>query len=295
MTVEQFEVPVRGGTLVGSSVGSVTGAGTVGPPVLLLHGGPGLSDYLDGLLPELDGLRVARYQQRGLDPSTAREPYDVAVQVDDVVAVLDHLGWARPLVLGHSWGGHLLLHLLAAHPDRVGAAVVVDPLGAVGDGGREEFEAELERRLPDDVRERAVELDRRAMAGEGTDDEALESLMPAVAGVLLRPGPRARAARTSTSVSRRTPPRWSPWWPSCPGLAARLGDVRVPTRFVHGALSPMPVTASTDSAALLGAEVDVVAGSGHFLWLESPGAVRRNVDLLLPEIVRPDWGSGGGR
>ena len=56
-----------------------------------------------------------------------------------------------------------------------------------------------------------------------------------------------------------------------PGLAARLRGVRVPTRFVHGALSPMPVTASTDSAELLGAEVDVVADCGHFLWLEAPG------------------------
>ena len=287
MTVERFEVPVQGGTLVGEVTGD-------GPEVLLLHGGPGLSDYFDGLLPELEGLRVARYQQRGLDPSTARGPYDVAVQVDDVIAVLGLLGWASPLVVGHSWGGHLLMHLLATRPDLVGAALVVDPLGAVGDGGGQEFGAELERRLPDDVRERAVELDRRAMAGEGTADEALESLRllwPAYFSVWDRaPEPPQIAigveayAATMESVAAELP-----------GLAARLGDVRVPTRFLHGGLSPMPVTASTDSAALMGAEVDVVADSGHFLWLEAPGSVRRNVDALLREIVGRDWSSGGGR
>ena len=88
MAAQRFEVEVPGGTLVGT----VTG---VGPPVLLLHGGPGLNgDYLDELVPELsDAYRVAWYQQRGLDPSTAREPYDVAVQVADVGRVLDALGW----------------------------------------------------------------------------------------------------------------------------------------------------------------------------------------------------------
>jgi proline iminopeptidase len=287
VTVERFEVQVRGGTLVGSVAGE-------GPGVLLLHGGPGLSDYLDGLLPELVGLRVARFQQRGLAPSTAREPYDVAVQVDDVVAVLDHLGWTSPLVVGHSWGGHLLLHLLATQPGRVGAAVAVDTLGAVGDGGGEAFEAELVRRTPADVRERARELDRRAMAGEGTSEEARESMdlvWPAYFSAWEKAPPPfdiaigvEAYAETMQSVAAELP-----------GLAARLRGVRVPTRFVHGALSPMPVTASTDSAELLGAEVDVVADCGHFLWLEAPGSVRRNVDALLPEIVRQDWSSEGGR
>jgi len=43
-----------------------------GPPVLLLHGGPGLSyDYLDWLAEDLgSGYRLAAFQQRGLEPST---------------------------------------------------------------------------------------------------------------------------------------------------------------------------------------------------------------------------------
>ena len=58
-----------GGLLRGSLTGS-------GDPLLLLHGGPGLSgDYLQPVVDELaDGYRVATYQQRGLAPSTARAP-----------------------------------------------------------------------------------------------------------------------------------------------------------------------------------------------------------------------------
>src|SRR6185295_8735037 len=123
-----------------------------------------------------DGYRVAGYQQRGLPPSTARAPYDVATQVADVVAVLDGLGWERAVVAGHSWGGHLLLHLLAARPERVAAALVIDTLGGVGDGGEAEFDAEMLRRTPARDVERVEHLERRAMAGEGTEDDLMESM-----------------------------------------------------------------------------------------------------------------------
>src|SRR5580658_760402 len=56
--------------------GSITGwlAGD-GPPVLVLHGGPGLSDYTAPLAAELtDAFGVIRYQQRGLAPSVTSGP-----------------------------------------------------------------------------------------------------------------------------------------------------------------------------------------------------------------------------
>src|SRR6476646_9650289 len=115
-----------------------------GPEVLLLHGGPGMTDYMQSLLPELAGYRVASFQQRGVAPSTLAGPFDVPTLRDDVIEVLDTLGWESPVMIGHSWGGHLLLHLLAGTPRRVGAALLVDPLGAVGDGGLAAFQAELQ-------------------------------------------------------------------------------------------------------------------------------------------------------
>src|SRR3954453_4737689 len=137
-------------------VGYVTGAG---PAVLLLHGGPGMTDYMQSLLPELDGLQTASFQQRGVAPSTLAGPFDVSTLRDDVVDVLDSLGWEAPTMIGHSWGGHLLLHLLAVGPARVGAALLVSPLGAVGDGGLAAFQAELQRRLPKVTLARVNELE----------------------------------------------------------------------------------------------------------------------------------------
>jgi hypothetical protein len=61
-------------------------------------------------------------------------------------------------------------------PQRVHGGLAIDPLGAVGDGGFEAFDAELLRRTPERDRRRAQELDERAMDGEGSSEEMDESL-----------------------------------------------------------------------------------------------------------------------
>ena len=277
MLGDSFEIAVDGGSLRGSVVGH-------GDAVLLLHGGPGLPwTYLQSLVDELcDGYQVAAYQQRGLPPSTAGAPFDVPTQVEDVVAVLDGLGWDRAVVIGHSWGGHLLLHLLATHPERVADAMVVDPLGGVGDGGEALFEAELSRRTPPESAERARQLDQRAMEGRGTEADAVESLR--LCWPAYFPDPAAAPPFPDMQLSVEA---YSATFESLhtelPGLAGRLVGLTVPTLFVHGASSPMPVTASTDTARAIGpaATVQVLDGAGHFVWLDRPGAVRAALDHLV--------------
>ena len=261
--------------------GWVTGSG---PAVLLLHGGPGMTDYMESLLPELDGYRVASFQQRGVAPSTLAGPFDVPTLRDDVIAVLDALDWRAPAMIGHSWGGHLLLHVVAATPTRVGAALAVDPLGAVGDGGFAAFEVELMRRLPEETVARLRELDALEATRPLTLAERLEAMEIAWPGYfssleVAQPIPQSGHAPSDES--------WASIRAELPALAEKLRGCTVPTRFVHGALDPLPVTASTDSAELMGAAVDVLPGNGHFPWLEDPGCVRRNLDQLLPPSG--DW------
>jgi pimeloyl-ACP methyl ester carboxylesterase len=275
----EFRAPVAGGELVGH-------VGGVGPELLLLHGGP-LSNYLEPLADELrDGYRVATYQQRGLEPSTLAEPYDVASHLGDVIAVLDHLGWKRATVGGHSWGGYLLLHVLVTHPDRVAAALVVDPLGGVGDGGFPAFGAELVRRTPTEAVARAEMLDQRLMEGIATEAEAIESLRIFWPAYFPSPGrapafPELRINAVSAGATLESAVA------ELPGLADRLAGSRVPTTFVHGAASPMPVTASTDTAEVIGtaARVVVVPDAGHFMWMDVSGCLRGPLDELA-ELAR---------
>jgi proline iminopeptidase len=276
MAGEAFEVTVEGGRLRGTIAGQ-------GEPVLLLHGGPGLPEtYLQPLMDELSAAyRVALYQQRGLPPSTAGAPYDLRTQVADVAAVLDALGWERAILAGHSWGGHLLLHVLAEFPDRVSAALVIDPLGGVGDGGEAEFDAEMKRRTPPEDVERADRLDKQAMEGQGTEAELRESMGLFWPAYFAEPA-KAPPFPDLTFSLEAYAATFASLHDELPRLAGRLAGSEVPTLFVHGAASPMPLTASTDSAEAIGpaATVEVLAGAGHFPWVERPGALRSSLERL---------------
>jgi len=274
-----FTVSVAGGALGGWVVGQ-------GPPVLLLHGGPGLSyDYLDGLAAELgSGYRVAGYQQRGLEPSTIEGPFTIAQAIADVVAVLDELAWSRTLIVGHSWGGHLALRFAAAHPERLLGALAVDPLGIAGDGGMAAFEAELLARTPKDGRERARELDERAMAGEGTAEDGLESLAIVWPAYFADPwrAPAMPPIRMSVEAYSGIAGELTA---GTEEVSAQLATGGVPYGVIAGAGSPMPwgqaARASADIAPQ--AFLTVVPAAGHFPWLEVPGSVRDAMNRLPHE------------
>jgi pimeloyl-ACP methyl ester carboxylesterase len=273
---ETFTVDAAGGVLAGWT-------SSAGPRVLLLHGGPGLSfEYIDDLAAELgSGFRVAAYQQRGLEPSTRQGPFTIAQAIEDAVAVLDGLDWDRALVVGHSWGGQLALRLLAVHPERVLGALAVDPVGVVGDGGIAGFEAEMTARTPQADRRRARELDDRAMAGQATPEEALESLRimwPAYFGdpenVPPMPPMRMSVEAYAGVIGEVVA--------DSEQLAAKLGASSVPYGVVAGAGSPMPWGQAARATAELssGAFLTVVPGAGHFPWFEQPGCVRAALTRL---------------
>lgn len=272
MRGEAFSVAVPGGHVDGWVDGD-------GVPVLMLHGGPGLSyDYLEDLADEIGpGHRVASFQQRGLAPSMLDGPFDIDTHLSDIAAVLDSLGWPAAVIVGHSWGGHLGYHFAAAMPERATAVLCIDPLGAVGDGGdggEAEFSAEMQRRAPEETRTRAAELDARAMAGEGTVEDALESLRlfwPAyfaswdAAPPMPEIGISVDAyAGTFVSIHERLL-----------GLETALPGITVPVGIVVGGSSPIPTSQAHGTAsAIAGAWVEVVADAGHFPWFERPGSVR---------------------
>ena len=253
-----------------------------GPRVLLLHGGPGLGfDYLNDLADELaEENDVAWYQQRGLAPSAAEGPFTVATDIGDARRVLDALGWERAYVVGHSWGGHLALHVAEALPDRLLAVLAVDPLGSVGDGRWPEFDEEIFRRTPEDIRARARELDELTTAGAADDELALEQMRLVWPAYFADPE-QAPPMPELRMASERSAQMAQSILAELPLLEAGLPRIAVPVGFVHGSRSPMPVAASTDAADLIPeAWVDVVDGAGHFVWVEAPGAVRTSLRRL---------------
>jgi len=113
--------------------GTVEGEGAA---LLFLHGLTALASVQRGNAPR--GYRVAAYDQRGhgaATPVTAPEAFGIGEFVADALAVLDHLGWERPVVCGTSMGAAVALRLALGHPQRVRALALVAP--AFGDAPNE--------------------------------------------------------------------------------------------------------------------------------------------------------------
>jgi proline iminopeptidase len=251
-----------------------------GPRVLLLHGGPGLSyDYLEWLADELgDGFSLAAFQQRGLAPSSVEGPFDLATAVADAIAVLDAVGWEKAWIVGHSWGGHLLVRLLLAAPERCLGGLAIDPLGVIGDGGYAMFEQAMNDRTPAADRARAEELDQRALRGEGTEEDALESMR------LYWPAYFAdRSVTPAMPELRLSVEAYSALLKEATSADTDPSAIRAPFGAVVGGGSPMPFAeaAAPTVARIEGAWLEVVPGAGHFPWYEVPGSVHAALTRLI--------------
>jgi pimeloyl-ACP methyl ester carboxylesterase len=122
---EPFEIERDGVTIAGETSGS-------GPDVVLLHGLTATRRYVtmgSKGLPRA-GYRVTAFDARGHGESGAagsREEYEYRDMVDDLVAVLDHLGAERVALAGGSMGAATAMAFALAFPERLAALVQITP------------------------------------------------------------------------------------------------------------------------------------------------------------------------
>lgn len=140
-------VSVRGGTL------RVARAGPPAPEadavVLAVHGLTGSHVAFRPIARELTtrtAMCVLAPDLRGRGQSnTLSGPYGHAVNVNDLLAVLDDAGVERALLVGHSSGAYAAALLAAEHPERVTAVVLLDAGASFPTAGRDQvFEDVLE-------------------------------------------------------------------------------------------------------------------------------------------------------
>jgi lipase len=105
------------------------------PPVLAVHGITGFGARFGRLAACIPERRWLCPDLRGHGASAPLAPWRTEDHVEDLVAVLDDAGASRVELVGHSFGGHLALHLLAAAPDRIDRVVLLDPASLL-DAGR---------------------------------------------------------------------------------------------------------------------------------------------------------------
>ncbi|BCK53671.1 alpha/beta fold hydrolase [Nocardia wallacei] len=99
-----------------------------GPSVLALHGLTGHGRRWEALAAALPEVRVVAPDLRGHGRSTALPPWTFETVVDDVLPLLDD---TPAVVVGHSFGAAVALHLAHRRPELVRRLVLLDPAIAV--------------------------------------------------------------------------------------------------------------------------------------------------------------------
>lgn len=160
---DDLRIPVTGGCTLHAS----RWPGDEGrAPFVLVHGLASNLHLWDGVAERLAaaGHPVTAVDQRGHGRSDKPDSgYDLATVSDDLAALIDWLGYDRPVVTGQSWGGNVVVELAVRHPELTRGIVCVD-------GGW----IDLQRSFPDWEACRAA-LTPPAIAG--TPREAVEAML----------------------------------------------------------------------------------------------------------------------
>ena len=98
-------------------------------PILIVHGLSYFSwDWLEVAHALGADREVVCMDMRGFGDSdwSATKDYSVPTMAQDIVTVLDHVGWNRAVLIGHSMGGRSTTCTAAKHPGRIAALALID-------------------------------------------------------------------------------------------------------------------------------------------------------------------------
>jgi proline iminopeptidase len=268
----------------------VTGTGS-GLPVVLLHGGPGLSSFYMKPLEALgDDRPVVRYDQLGggkSDPITDTTLFTIPHFVTELDSLRSHLGIERMHVVGHSWGTILGLEYYRAHPEHVASLTLASasldiPLW-------ERTARRLLATLPDSM-QHAVEVREAAQEYDAADYQtALNEFYSRY--VWLRPDP---ADLDSTMATFNQSIYGYMQGPSEFTITGTLKDydatpylsrIQVPVLYTVGAVDEADTTNVRHFADLTpGARMVVIPDAAHIVTWDNPQATVAAVREFLRQV-----------
>jgi proline-specific peptidase len=262
------------------------------PPLLVLHGGPGLPhDYLQDLARVAEGGRaVVFYDQLGCGNSD--HPDDPALWtidtfVEELATVREALGLERIHLLGHSWGGWLALEYALGRPSGLVSLVLASTCASLPAYAAQT--RRLKQSLPAEVQQ---VLDRHEAAGTTDDPAYAQAAMAYITRWICRRDPlpdhvlRSFMNLSGDVYARMQGPEWNvtgnlkDW-----DVTARLGQLDLPVLVTSGRHDEM-------TPALVGPLVDGIKGSewvlfedsAHLAMVEEPDRYRQVLQSWLGRV-----------
>lgn len=260
-----------------------------GPPVVVLHGGPG-SDHrhLVGLGSLAKDRSLFFYDQRGCGRSTRSAttgPISWSNHIDDLEAIREALGQDRMVVVGYSFGGLLLQLYAARHPDRIRGMVLI---GSPEPEARriEHIQKTVNARIGEGTREWLRSLQKLGLLQLDSDWITSEITRRVWRDAYIHPKHTSKvdfgSIHVCSAANRGT-------LGSLGSLdeTQRLSRVAAPVLLVYGDYDPVPIESGRRLAAVFPrAELVALDETGHMPWIEAPSPFARAVDRFLLQFSR---------
>lgn len=240
------------------------GAGDL-TPVVFIHSLAGHTGHWTHQLAHVRATRRAvalDLRGHGSSPVPAGNDYSVPAMARDVAAALNQPRLERVILVGHSIGALVAVEYAAAYPDRVAGLLLLDPAG--------------------DARKVPAEMMQSFFAAMATDYSR------AIAGYweenLVGSPPDVRAAvmtdlhatpRAAVEGALRALLTYDPVTP--------LTSYRGPARTINTRLNDVPMGLASLVPSL---PVRKIEGTGHWLQLDKPDDVNREIDDFLAAVGR---------
>ncbi|MER3555102.1 MAG: proline iminopeptidase [Meiothermus sp.] len=263
------------------------------PAIVVLHGGPGGSSYplREGIGEELEAFRVLYLDQRGSgrSPELPAETrlFTVDALVEDLEALREHLEIDSWALLGHGFGAIPALEYARQFPQTAQSLVLINPWTNFPWLSKQLYRASLELR---GMSAADIEV-------ETPDDptallnEAFASVEPkAVFDHLMFPSAHSRMEYEWTVEGEGIVGAHSPGQMFVRNGLWRLDytpylvQVRPPLTVIVGDRDGTAYPEAQTAADLTGGGLEVLAGAGHYPWIDEPYALAEALLGSLEEL-----------
>lgn len=235
-----------------------------GEPVLLTHGYSATSQMWKGQVEAFAGrYRITTWDMRGHGQTDSPDDlalYSEAATVEDMAAILDHLGIEKAVIGGLSLGGYMSMAFNVAHPEKVRALMLID----TGPGYKKD---EPRAAWNETAYKRAENLEQNGLAALGSGSEVRIAMHRGADGL-------AKAARGMlTQFDSR--------------IIESLPNITLPTLVLAGA-NDTPFLGATDYMAnkIPGASKAIVPDAGHASNIDQPAAFNAAVGDFLAGLPK---------
>ncbi len=251
-----------------------------GDPLILLHG-----YALNGIMWQYQRAEMAKYNRlivvdlRGFGRSSCGKDWSGSTMAEDLIGLIDSLGLRDAAVLGFSMSGPVAFRIALELPEKISKLILVSSILPLSGRPKAKKEAEFQQKESDILRLRGPEAWAEAMGlwkGPLVDNifKRNPDARPIWERMIARHNPDYLLCMMKARDNTLSSVNWR----------ARLGEIRIPTLIVVGALD----SGFLDSARYLNrnisdSKLEIVGNAGHMVNLEAPQDFNRMIVRFLAQ------------